>query len=359
LGAAAYGAVLAVKEAIDTQQLRGTIRYYGCPAEETGVGKAFMVRDGLFDDVDISLTWHPGGANYVKLASNQAVNSVKFKFTGRTAHAAGDPWNGRSALDAVELMNIGANYLREHIITDARIHYVITQGGLAPNIVPEFAEVWYFVRAPQRHQVDEIYERLVNIAHGAAQMTETAMQIEFLSGIYNTLANETVAGVMHENLEKVGPPKFTSDDIEFAKSMSESISIKEKRQTLQRYGGDIAESLMGKYLCDIIIPPFGKGQTMGGSTDVADVSWVTPTGELYIACCPLGVPGHSWQITASSGSGIGHRGLLTAAATLAMSAIDFMINPELVSRAKQEFLIKTKDNPYKSAMPTDIKPPIE
>jgi len=164
---------------------------------------------------------------------------------------------------------------------------------------------------------------------------------------------------MHENLEKVGPPKFTSDDIEFAKSMSESISIKEKRQTLQRYGGDIAESLMGKYLCDIIIPPFGKGQTMGGSTDVADVSWVTPTGELYIACCPLGVPGHSWQITASSGSGIGHRGLLTAAATLAMSAIDFMINPELVSRAKQEFLIKTKDNPYKSAMPTDIKPPIE
>jgi len=176
LGAAAYGAVLAVKEAIDTQQLRGTIRYYGCPAEETGVGKAFMVRDGLFDDVDISLTWHPGGANYVKLASSQAVNSVKFKFTGRTAHAAGDPWNGRSALDAVELMNIGANYLREHIITDARIHYVITQGGLAPNIVPEFAEVWYFVRAPQRHQVDEIYERLVNIAHGAAQMTETAMQ---------------------------------------------------------------------------------------------------------------------------------------------------------------------------------------
>ena len=358
LGAAGIGAVLAVKAAIDEGSAAGTIRYFGCPAEETGVGKAFMVRDGLFADVDIALTWHPGGANYVKLASNQAVNSVKFRFTGRTAHAAGDPWNGRSALDAVELMNVGANYLREHVITDARIHYVITDGGLAPNIVPETAEVWYFVRAPLRFQVDEIYERLVNIAKGAALMTETKMEINFLSGIYNTLPNEIIAQVLHKRLQEVGPPAFTQEDQDFAQSMSRSITDKEKKQTLQRYGSDTAARLMDKYLCDIILEPFGRGQVMGGSTDVADVSWVTPTGEMYTACCPLGVPGHSWQITASSGTGIGHRGMLAAAKVLALAVVDFMNDPALVEKAKQEFHEKTKDSPYQSPLPEGMKPPV-
>ncbi len=358
LGAASFGAVLAVKAAMEDQALSGTIRYYGCPAEETGVGKAFMVRDGLFDDVDIALTWHPAGANYVKLVSNQAVNSVKFRFRGRTAHAASDPWNGRSALDAVELMNIGANYMREHIITDARIHYVITDGGLAPNIVPETAEVWYFVRAPQRTQVDEIYDRIVNIAKGAALMTETTMDIEFLSGIYNTLPNEAIAEVLQKNLQDVGAPQFTPEDLAFAEAMSKSITLKEKMQTLKRYGDEAVEKMKDKFLCDMVLEPFGRGQVMGGSTDVADVSWVTPTGEMYTACCPLGVPGHSWQITASSGVGIGHRGMLAAAKVLATTAVDLMNDPESVKRAKEEFLKKTKDNPYQSPLPAGIKPPV-
>ncbi len=358
LGAAGVGAVRAVKAAMEEGSFTGTIRYYGCPAEETGVGKAFMVRAGLFEDVDIALTWHPGGANYVKLSSNQAVNSVKFRFTGRTAHAAGDPWNGRSALDAVELMNVGANFLREHIITDARIHYVITDGGLAPNIVPEKAEVWYFVRAPQRFQVDEIYGRLVNIAKGAALMTETAMEIEFLSGIYNTLPNEIIAHVMHDKLLEVGPPAFTDQDQDFANKMSQSISAKEKEQTLQRYGSDAVAKLKHKYLCDIVLEPFGQGQVMGGSTDVAEVSWVTPTGEMYTACCPLGVPGHSWQITASSGTGIGHRGMLAAAKVLALTAVEFFQNEELIEKALAEFQDKTKDNPYKSPLPDGLQPPV-
>ena len=358
LGAAGVAAVLAVKAVIDEGGVQGSIRYFGCPAEETGVGKAFMVREGLFADVDIALTWHPGGANYVKLASNQAVNSVKFRFTGRTAHAAGDPWNGRSALDAVELMNVGANYLREHIITDARIHYVITDGGLAPNIVPETAEVWYFVRAPQRHQVDEIYQRLVNIAKGAALMTETNMDIDFLSGIYNTLPNEIIGQVLQRRLLEVGPPAYTEADVAFAREMSQSITDQEKRQTLQRYGSDAVEKLKDKYLCDIVLEPFGRGQVMGGSTDVGDVSWVTPTGEMYTACCPLGVPGHSWQIASSSGTGIGHRGMLAAAKVLALSTVDFMQDSDLVRQAKEEFQTKTKDNPYQSPLPAGAQPPV-
>ncbi len=358
LGAAALGAAIAVKAAIDAGEVSGTVRYYGCPAEETGVGKIFMVREGLFNDVDIALTWHPGGVNYVKLASNQAVNSVKFRFFGRTAHAAGDPWNGRSALDAVELLNIGANYLREHIIPEARIHYVITNGGLAPNIVPATAEVWYFVRAPQRFQVEDIYARLQKIAAGAAMMTETTWEVEFLSGVYNTLANETVGGVMHAQLLAVGAPPFTDEDKEFAAAMTRSVTAKEKKQTLMRYGEEIASALSQHNLCETIVPPYGLGTTMSGSSDVADVSWVTPTGELNVACYPLGVPGHSWQVAASSGAGVGHRGMLTAAKVLGLAAAEFMRRPELVAAAQAELGRKTAANPYASPLPAELPPPV-
>ncbi|MFW9878356.1 MAG: amidohydrolase, partial [Candidatus Thorarchaeota archaeon] len=198
LGTAGVGAVLAVKEAIDAGEVEGTIRFYGCPAEEIFNAKGYMINPGgVFENIDISITWHPGSFTGIALQSNNALNSVFFKFYGRTAHAAADPYNGRSALDAVELMNVGANYMREHMIPDARLHYVITNGGLAPNIVPAEAEVHYFVRAPERHQVDELYDRLVNIAKGAVLMTETRVEIDFISGIYNPIRNDVVNNVIY------------------------------------------------------------------------------------------------------------------------------------------------------------------
>ena len=214
------GAALALKQALNEMKLPGTVRYYGCPAEELLAGKVYMAREGLFDDLDVAITWHPGSMNTVRLSSGTALNSAKFQFFGKTAHAAGDPHNGRSALDAVELMNVGANYLREHVIKDATIHYVITSGGDQPNVVPAFAEVWYFVRAPRRDQVEHIYERLVNVAKGAALMTETTFEIDFLTGCYNVLLNEVLADVMWDCLQKVGPPAFDDKDIEFGKKLA-------------------------------------------------------------------------------------------------------------------------------------------
>ena len=206
LGTAAMGAAVALKEVLEKRKLPGTVRYYGCPAEELLAGKVYMARENLFSDLDVAITWHPGSMNTVRLGSGTGLSSAKFQFFGKTAHAAGDPHSGRSALDAVELMNVGANYLREHVIKDATIHYVITSGGGQPNVVPAFAEVWYFVRAPRRAQVEEIYERLVNVARGAALMTETAFEIDFLTGCYEVLLNEVLADVMWDCLQQVGPP---------------------------------------------------------------------------------------------------------------------------------------------------------
>ena len=358
-GVASLGAAAAVKEAIDQGKVKGTVRFYGCPAEETLTGKVYMVKAGLFEDVDISLAWHPGGINSMWIGSDQAMNSAKFRFYGRTAHAAGDPWNGRSALDAVELMNVGSNYLREHIITDARVHYVITNGGEAPNIVPDEAEVWYYVRAPKRHQVEEIYDRLVKIAEGAALMTETELEIDFLTGCYNSLHNHTVGDVLFEKLEEVGAPSFSEADKAFAEKVSESFKPKQKETAVSKYSSEAAEKLMEKPLCDIVIEPQGAGRVSGGSTDVADVSWVTPTAQFTTACNVLGAAGHSWQFTAAAGMGIGHKGMITAAKVLGLGALEFLNDEQLVDKAKNEFENAVKKNPYSSPLPKEAKPPVK
>lgn len=210
LGTGSLGAVLAVKETIDAGDAKGTIRYYGCPAEESFNSKGYMIKPGnVFNDIDISLTWHPAFLNAVATISVLAMNSVIFMFHGQTAHAAADPYNGRSALDAVELMDVGANYLREHIIPDARLHYIIIKGGEAPNVVPAEAEVYYYVRAPERYQVEEIYQRLIKVAEGAALMTETKMEIEFLGGMYNPKHNKVISDVLIEKMKEAGPPDST------------------------------------------------------------------------------------------------------------------------------------------------------
>ena len=363
LGTAGIGGVLAVKEALDAGDIKGTIRYYGCPAEEMYNTKGYMVEPGgVFKDVDITLTWHPANFNAVGTMSALAMNSIIFNFYGRTAHAAGDPFNGRSALDAVELMNIGANYMREHVIPDARIHYIITNGGMAPNVVPEEAEVYYFVRAPERHQVEEIYARLLKVAEGAALMTETELKVNFLSGTYNPIHNEFISKILQENMQSIGPPRFNKEEQEFAIEMNKSIppnSMEGYMKFIPENFKEMARKLFAEPLCPILLPPLGKGQVLPGSTDVADVSWVTPLGEFSTACHTMSSPGHSWQVAATSGMSIGHKGMINAAKVFALTSLDFMHDPEYVEEAKKEFNDTLKDKKYKSPFPEGFQIPYE
>lgn len=360
LGTGSLAAVMAVKKAIETGDIKGTIRYYGCPAEEIFNAKGYMIKAGLFEDVDISLTWHPDYLNRLNVMSSLAMNSVIFKFLGKTAHAATDPQNGRSALDAVELMNIGANYMREHMISDARLHYVITNGGKAPNVVPDEAEVWYYLRAPQRHQVDNIYERVVNIAKGATLMTETKLEIDFLTGMYNTFYNKVVQEIVEANMKRVGTPKFNSADKKFARELQKTLPPNPMEGYLKFVPPDLfdlAKAVLSQPLNKIIIPRMGQGQSLPASTDVADVSWVTPLAEFTIACEVMGSPGHSWQNVATAGMSIGHKGMLTAAKVLTCSALEFMQNPNLVEKAWLQFKEDHNERKYISPFSEGQKPP--
>lgn len=361
LGTAGVVGGLAVKNAIDTGEVKGTIKYYGCPAEERFNTKGYMINPGgIFEDVDISLTWHPGWNNAIAVQSNNALNNVFFKFYGKTAHAAADPYNGRSALDAVELMNVGANYLREHMISDARLHYVITNGGLAPNVVPAEAEVHYFVRAPERYQVEELYSRLIKVAKGAELMTETQLEIDFIGGIYNPIRNKVVNNVIYEKMRELGPPRFNEEEQQFAKELKKTvppIDITEIRKIIPPNLLGRAMKNLSEPLLTMITPPLGEGTVEAGSTDVGDVSWYTPLGEFGTVCHVTGSPGHSWQNVATSGMGIGHKGMIKAAQIICLTALEFMSNPELIEKARVEFKETFKDKSYKTPFPEGHKPP--
>lgn len=360
LGTGSLGAVLAVKNAILAGDVNGTIRYYGCPAEEKFNSKGYMINAGAFKDVDIALTWHPAFLNALTDISLLAIYYVKFRFHGRTAHAAFDPQNGRSALDAVELMNIGVNYMREHIIPEARIHYVITNGGKAPNVVPDEAEVYYFIRAPEHHTVENLYKRVIKIVEGAALMTETKMEIDFLGGTYNPLHNDVIGSVILSKMKRIGGPKFDEKDREFAERLKKTLpsgALDAYASVIPPNFQKMAKQIFSQPLNTIIIPSMGKGKVMPGSSDVSDVSRVTPLGEFATTCQIMGSPQHSWQNVCTSGMSIGHKGMLTAAKILVLSAIEFMSNPELVYKAKKEFEEVTKNNPYKSLFPEGFKPP--
>ncbi|MFX1511208.1 MAG: M20 family metallopeptidase [Promethearchaeota archaeon] len=361
-GAACLAACLAIKESIRTGKVNGTIRFYGTPAEENFDAKGWMVKKGLFDVVDIALTWHPSDLNMVTAYNYQAIFSVVFKFHGRAAHAAGDPFNGRSALDAVELMNVGCNYLREHIIPDARIHYVITDGGgKAPNVVPNFASVWYYVRAPRLDQVQDIYPRVVKVAEGAALMTETELEIEFLGGSSNLFPNITLEELLLKKMKAIGPPLFNEADLKFAEKIRENFPpmyFENMLAQLPKEMQGVVEQLRDVTLCNEILPILGRGETLGGSTDVGDVSWVVPTAQFQSACYAIGTPGHSWQLVAQSGMSIGHKGMLQAAKVLGLSTIELMQNPALVKKAREEFEEQIKKTPYNSPLPDECKPPV-
>ncbi|MFS0824046.1 amidohydrolase [Bacillus sp. 1P02SD] len=350
LGTAGVEAVVALKNTMEEFNLAGTIRYYGCPAEEVLSGKTYMAKEGVFDDLDCALTWHPWTSNMVVNRSMQAMVSIKFHFKGIPAHAASSPHAGRSALDAVELMNVGANYLREHVVDGTRIHYVITNGGLAPNIVPEHASVWYYLRAATKEQVEDILRRVQNIAKGAALMTETEVYWEIDAFPYNTLPNEALNDLMYENMILADPLVFTVEEEEFAQALVKTIDPTIVKMAQQAN----SEILPVTYQND----KQTKGKSLAGSTDVGDVSWITPVGQIMTTCAPIGVQVHTWQATASFGSSIGFKGMHLAAQTMALSAYDLLLNKDQVlEQAKKEFSLSTKDNPYVAGIPDNVKPP--
>jgi len=338
-GVASMAAAIAIKEIMVKYNIQGTVKFFGCPAEETVEGKVYMAKAGVFDDLDLCFDWHPSSKNRVGLGTSNALNNFEVKYYGQTAHSAGDPWNGRSALDAIELMNSGINFMREHVKPTVRIHYVIPDAGLAPNVVPDYARAWYYVRGKDREEVESVYSRVLKVAEGAALMTGTKHEIFLFTGVYNYLKNHEVAKLLYKNLELVGPPEFTEQEQEYAKLMQGNFDKKEDGMS-------------------ITIEPFEEPQGYwgGGSTDAADVSWITPTASLNTACSPLNIPGHSWGIVASSGFSTGMKGMITAAKVIAASGIESLLDGSVIERAQNEFKEKTNDFVYKSAIPLDQKP---
>ena len=357
-GTSGMAGAIATRYAIEEAGVNGSIKYYGCPAEESGSGKVWMVRDGVFDGVDAVLSHHPGSMNYGPLGSSLANNSVKFHFYGKTSHAAGSPEQGRSALDAVELMNVGVNFLREHVVQDARIHYVIESGGGQPNVVPDYSRSWYLIRAPERDQVDHIYARILKIAEGATLMTETRLEVEFLKAIYNKLPSKSLSRLVSQNMRLIKPPKYSEEDLDFAKKIAENISLESKRGALRKTKRPNWESLENVLMDDSLPDAWDEGEVSHGSTDVSDVSWMAPTMEFYTATWPLGTPGHSWINVACSVEGVGHKSLIFASKVIAASAIDLLTKPKLLEEAWAEQTKRMLGRKYQSPLPSGAKPPL-
>ena len=354
LGVAGLGAALAVREAMAANGLTGTIRYYGCPAEETLAGKVHMAKEGVFHDLDAAVTWHPGYLNTVSNVSMAALNSFKVNFYGTAAHAGAAPQLGRSALKGVTLMENGVHYMREHITPKARIHSVISNGGNAPNVVPDYAQIWYYVRAPKRRQVDRIYAWMCDIAKGAALMTQTSHDIEFLTGCHDVLPNQTIGRVMFEKMKQVGPPEWSVEETAFAEKLQAGFPEDAVRKSLGFYRMTAEE--IGAPFCSIIKAPEDRVRTMGGSSDVGDVSYITPTAQFSTCCQVLGASAHSWPVAACSGSSIGFKGMMMAAKILALTVLELAVKPELLQKAREEFNETTKGNPYVSPLTGDPVP---
>ncbi len=349
LGGAAFGAALAIKAYLTSSDTVGTIRFYGCPEEESLSGKVKMLPTGVFDDCDVALSWHPLTITTPLKEAFLANNSIKYRFNGVTAHAAFSPEDGRSALDAVELMNVGANYLREHIPSAARMHYTITETGGAPNIIPDKAESWYYIRAPRRMDVEDITRRLLKVAQGAGLMTETTMQGEFICGTYELLPNSVLADLTYQNMLEMAPPVYTEEELHFANQIQASLD----EDTVSR------EANRNKELVDEGESPMFQGVvdlskadkvSMNGSSDVGDVSWNVPTSLFVAATWPVGVPPHTWQATSASGSSLGYKGMMYAAQVMSGIAYDLYTKPDWVEKAQEEFRKRTQENQYISPL---------
>ena len=357
LGSAALLAATAYKNFLAETGQPGRVRYYGCPAEEGGAAKAFMVRAGLFDDVDAAITWHPASLTRVDEALSLANTRIDFTFTGRSSHAAAAPHLGRSALDAVELMNVGVNYMREHMPSSARIHYAyIDAGGVAPNVVQGRAKVRYAVRALDIHGMKALNERVIKVAKGAAMMTETEVEVKILSAVSNLLGNGPMEATMFANMQRLGPVAFDGEDQRYAAAIQATLSDEDITADYRRCGIDPEEV---KPLCDFIVPLDQVGEPMIGSTDVGDVSWAVPTVQARVATHAIGTPGHSWQITAQGKAGAAHKGLLWAAKTMAGTAVDLLNHPALLEEAKADHRARLAKRPYECPIPPEVDPPIQ
>jgi len=329
-GTGSVAAAIATKVWLERSGTEGTVRLYGTPAEEGGGGKIFMVREGFFDDVDAVLSWHPSSANSASATSSLAVITVNFKFYGEAAHAAASPWRGRSAQDAVETMNYMVNMMREHVTPETRIHYAISQGAKAANVVPEFSQVDYIIRHPDMPEVRRLFDRVVRISQAAAMGTETTVEHEIITGYFNKLVNETLARIMHKNLQIVGGVRYTAEEKVWAEELMKTFpnvnATVESAAAIQRFR---------------LLPRGGRA-----STDVGDISWVTPTAGMSAATYVPGTAGHTWQAVAAGGTSIGQKGMMVAAKTIALSAIDIYRDPSIAEKAKVEMLKRRGDDHF-------------
>lgn len=339
-GAASVAGAIAIKRVMEERKIPGTIRLYGTPAEETVVGKVYMAKEGVFDDLDACIDWHPGTETKVNNGTGLAMNNFQIEFFGQSAHGAADPWNGRSALDAVEMMNFGVNLMREHIKPSARIHYVIVNGGEAPNVVPDYAKVWYYVRDVNRDNVEEYYNRILKIAEGSALATRTEHKITLITGVHEMLLNRPLLERLQVHLEAVGGPTYTAEEQTWAKA-------------LQKYTGKEEKGFVGEVepLADANIPP----ETSGGSTDVAEVSYITPEVGFAVTTAPAGVPWHSWATASSHGTEAGIKGALVATKVIGLMGVDLLTDDQLLKEATDYFEEKTDGKPYQSPIPKDQK----
>jgi len=340
-GVGSLAAAISIKELIEQGKLKGTIKFYGTPAEESGNGKVYMARAGLFNDLDLCFDWHPGTMTEAATQSSTALVEYNIEFFGKAAHAAGDPWNGRSALDGLELFTDGINMLREHIKPTSRMHYVIVNGGDIPNVVPEYAKVWIWIRDAKREEMDKLVERMKDIAKGGALMTGVDAKASLLSGTYEILVNRTGAEYMHKNLELLGPIKFTEAEQDYAKAIQKATDVDQV-------------GLIGE------IGPLRETSenTGGGSTDTGDVSWIVPTIRMSATTGAIGAPWHSWAEVACSGMSIGHKGMMHAAKAIGMTIVDAFENEQLRINAKAEFDKRRKGHVYKAYL-SDGPPPIK
>ena len=359
LGTGCMAAAFAVKQWLDATGREGTVRYYGCPAEERLTGKTFMARSGVFDDLDAAFNYHPSRANRTSKGSAVGLYDLTFRFHGIAAHAGGSPYLGRSALDAVELMNVGVNYLREHVTSNVRIHYVTTHGGEVPNIVPPEAEVWYFIRAHQREELDDVARRIRKIAEGAALMTETTMDEVFNGACSSLLNNHYLADLQDQAMLKIGPPRFTDKEKAYARKINESYPDETKDNLLKslELPPDVEDRVRDEPLFEEIFPTEDESTINTGSTDVGDVSWITPLSLFMTTSFAAAAPGHNWGITATCGMSIGHKGMMYGAKIMAASAMDLFTDSAHLQKAREEFEKATKDRPYQTPLPDDLKPP--
>ena len=337
-GAASLGAAIAIKEQIAAGKLKGTVRFYGTPAEEAVGGKVYMARAGLFDGIDAVLAWHPSDETQADMVSSQAMVDLAIEFHGRSAHAAGDPWNGRSAVDAAELFTHGMDMMREHIKPTSRIHYTIVSGGDVPNVVPAYAKVWLWLRDWKRDEVEGLLARTRKVAEGAALATETTGTVTVQAGSWDMLVNETGARLLHANLLWLGPVAYTAEEQAFAKQIQKATGVPEVGMSAA-------------------VKPLEGQELEGGSTDVADISWVAPTLHVSVATAPKDAPWHAWPVVATGGMSIGHKGMLRASKVLAATMVDLYQQPQALAAIQAEFKAKKGDTVYRPYIP-DGPPPV-